>query len=80
MLKLINYCVIFIGCMFQNVATGRLTLTLLMWRIGWAPNNVSKGQMEYNFLFKGLTNLGGRVLDTPVLVGYQQKYAFEIME
>jgi len=50
MLKLINYCVIFIGCMFRNVATCRLT------------------------------NLEGRVLEIPVLVGYQQKYASEIME
>jgi len=27
-----------------------------------------------------LTNLEGRVLEIPVLVGYQQKYASEIME
>jgi len=31
-----------------------LTLILLMWRIGWAPNNASKWQMEFNLAFKGL--------------------------
>jgi len=31
-----------------------LTLILLMWRIGWAPNNASKWQMEFKFAFKGL--------------------------
>jgi hypothetical protein len=25
-----------------------------MWRIGWAPNNASKWEMEYNSVFKGL--------------------------
>jgi len=33
---------------------GRLTLTLLTWRIWWAPNNVSKWQMGFNSAFKGL--------------------------
>jgi hypothetical protein len=28
-----------------------LTLILLMWRIGWAPNNASKWQMELNSAF-----------------------------
>jgi hypothetical protein len=32
----------------------QLTLILLMWRIGWAPNNTSKWQMEFNSVFKGL--------------------------
>ena len=31
-----------------------LTLTLLMWRIGWAPNNASKWQMGFNFAFNPL--------------------------
>ena len=32
-----------------------LTLILLMWRIGWAPNNASRWQMGFNSAFKGLT-------------------------
>jgi len=32
-----------------------LTLTLLMWRIWWAPNNASKWQMEFDLAFKGLS-------------------------
>jgi len=31
-----------------------LTLYLLMWRIWWAPNNASKGQMGFNLAFRGL--------------------------
>jgi hypothetical protein len=31
-----------------------LTLILLMWRIGWAPNNASKWQMGFESAFKGL--------------------------
>ena len=31
-----------------------LTLILLTWRIGWAPNNPSKWQMGFNSAFKGL--------------------------
>ena len=31
-----------------------LTLYLLTWRLWWAPNNASKGQMEFNSAFKGL--------------------------
>jgi len=31
-----------------------LTLILLMWRIGWAPNNASRWQMGFNLAFKGL--------------------------
>jgi hypothetical protein len=31
-----------------------LTLILLMWRIGWAPNNASRLKMGYNSAFKGL--------------------------
>jgi hypothetical protein len=31
-----------------------LTLTLLTWRIWWAPNNASRLQMGFNSAFKGL--------------------------
>jgi hypothetical protein len=31
----------------------KLTLILLMWRIGWAPNNASRWQMGFNSAFKG---------------------------
>jgi hypothetical protein len=30
-----------------------LTLSLLTWKIWWAPNNASKWQMGFNFAFKG---------------------------
>ena len=36
--------------------TFQLTLTLLMWRIWWAPTNASKWQMGFNSAFKGLTS------------------------
>jgi len=32
-----------------------LTLNPLMWKIWWAPNNVSRWQMGFNSAFKGLT-------------------------
>jgi hypothetical protein len=34
-----------------------LTLSLLMWRIWWAPNNASKLQMGFNSAFKGLNSM-----------------------
>jgi hypothetical protein len=34
-----------------------LTLTLLTWRIWWAPNNASRWQMGFNLAFKGLNIL-----------------------
>ena len=34
-----------------------LTLTLLTWRIWWAPNNARTWQMGFNSAFKGLTFL-----------------------
>jgi len=37
-----------------NVVIRSLTLTLLMWRIRWVPNNASKWQMGFNSAFKGL--------------------------
>ena len=33
-----------------------LTLILLRWRIGWAPNNASRWQVGFNSVFKRLTN------------------------
>ena len=33
-----------------------LTLILLMWSIGWAPNNAIKFQMGFNSAFKGLSS------------------------
>jgi hypothetical protein len=40
-----------------NTALVYLILILLMWNIGWAPNNVSKWQMGFNSAFKGLISL-----------------------
>ena len=34
-----------------------LTLILLTWRIGWAPNNARKQQIRFNSAFKGLMNV-----------------------
>jgi hypothetical protein len=36
------------------LSEGCLTLILLTWSIGWAPNNASKWQMGFNSAFKGL--------------------------
>jgi hypothetical protein len=33
-----------------------LSLILLTWRIWWAPNNASKWQMGFNWVFKGLNH------------------------
>jgi hypothetical protein len=33
-----------------------LTLILLMWRIGLAPNNASRWKLGFNSVFKGLTS------------------------
>jgi hypothetical protein len=46
-------------CPWQNanvIVTGfhSLTLSPLMWRIWWAPNNASRWQMGFNWAFKGL--------------------------
>jgi len=37
-----------------NLTHQILTLILLMWRIGWAPNNARKWQVGFNSAFKGL--------------------------
>ena len=39
------------------MADGILTITLLTWRIWWAPNNASKWHMGFNSAFKGLMEL-----------------------
>jgi hypothetical protein len=38
----------------NEIRTNAVTLTLLKWRIGWAPNNASRWQMGFNLPFKGL--------------------------
>jgi hypothetical protein len=38
----------------RMVETALLSIILLMWNIGWAPNNVSKWQMGFNSACKGL--------------------------
>ena len=40
-------------CFLEGLGTW-LTLTLLTWKIRWAPNNASKWQMGFNSAFKGL--------------------------
>jgi len=39
-----------------TISFGLLTLILLTWRIGWAPNYDSKWQMGFNSAFEGLIN------------------------
>jgi len=50
----------------------QLTLILLTWSIGWAPNNARKWQMGFNSAFKGLTQWNweyiGCSLSTMVIV------------
>ena len=36
----------------------KLTITLLTWRIWWAPDNARRWQMGFNSAFKGLNPLG----------------------
>jgi len=44
-----------ISCVRQvHTLHSSLTLTLLTWRIWWAPNNASKWQMGFSSAFKGL--------------------------
>ena len=40
-----------------SVHQAALNLYMLTWRIWWAPNNASKGQMGFNLAFKGLIRL-----------------------
>ena len=40
--------------LFITCTTCKLTLVLLMWRIGWAPNSASRWQMGLKSAFKGL--------------------------
>jgi len=47
----LNLCILFTGIS----GSAGLTLTLLTWRIWWAPNNASKWQMGFYSAFRGLT-------------------------
>jgi hypothetical protein len=40
-----------------NLAFKGLTLILVTWRIGWAPNNAGKWQMGFNSVFKELSKV-----------------------
>ena len=59
------YLVMQVHCSDFNIICNRvftdftsvLTLILLMWNIGWAPNNVCKWQMGFNSAFKGLIHI-----------------------
>ena len=52
--KLFQSCVQILFEAFFDPINIPLTLYLLTWRIWWAPNNASKGQMGFNSAFKGL--------------------------
>jgi hypothetical protein len=39
----------------SSLRVNDLILILLTWRIWWAPNNASRWQMGFNWVFKGLT-------------------------
>ena len=41
---------------YLSLNIGPLTVILLMWRIGWAPNKANEWQMGFNSAFKGLKN------------------------
>jgi hypothetical protein len=41
--------------LYNNRVKSALTLILLTWKIGWAPNNASIWQMGFNSAFKGLS-------------------------
>jgi len=47
----------FLNRRFTLQSHTNLTLTLLMWRIWWAPNNASRWQIGFNLAFKGLKML-----------------------
>jgi hypothetical protein len=47
-----------------------LTLTLLTWRIWWAPNNASRWQMRFNLAFKGLIFLEVNLYSESCEVGH----------
>jgi len=55
-----------------------LTLFLLTWRIWWAPNNASRWQMGFNWVFKELTDLWTVTsgIWLPMVLSNSQKYAF----
>jgi len=43
-----------------------LTLILLTWEIGWAPNNAKRWQMGFNLAFKGLKAKNTHTVSSPV--------------
>ena len=47
-----------------------LTLNLLMWRIWWAPNDASEGQMGFNSALKGLSDMYILTFRGPYIVIY----------
>ena len=50
-----NKLQIFLNAFYETPSYGNyLTLILQTWRIWWTPNNVSKWQMGFNSVFKGL--------------------------
>jgi len=51
-------------CWYVNCT---LTLILLTWRIWWAPNNASKWQMGFNWVFKGLILCIFRAVDNELM-------------
>jgi hypothetical protein len=65
-LRPLNYLLqaVFLTLMFEML----LTLILLRWNVGWAPNNASKWQMGFNSAFKGVNLRSTRssgLLDIP---------------
>ena len=51
-----------------------LTLTLLTWRIWWAPNNASRWQVGFNWAFKGLNSLLKIFLNMNVICSLHFRY------
>jgi hypothetical protein len=53
-------CIMYVSVMYVRMYTcmfKTLSLTLLTWRIWWAPNNASRWQMEFILAFKALMPL-----------------------
>jgi len=48
------YSAVRTGSLNTAVCASSLTIILLTWSIGWAPNNASRWQMVFNLSFKGL--------------------------
>jgi hypothetical protein len=63
-----------VGICIENYAKQStwLTLILLTWNIGWAPNNTSKWQMGFTSTFRGLKNIFSYVTATDVYIWLPQ--------